>query len=980
MSANTDLETWPYDWQSVEETLDVGTIEAHGHYMLHRALNTKRLIAFVGSGVSMAYGRVTWSELAKLHVETVSRLAGHELAKEQIKGDARMGALVEYIDDLNKEPDKLYNARLSSALHACEQVWRLAAAHHPWLFEQLIDRFGLKAGDDLSEDLSIDGKDSRGEEQGSYLFRQWIKRETLDERLHVRRLVHGWQPNPNVAIGSIADWIPWSVLERYSALTSDYELQRPWAAMEELTSSRHRMLRSGVGKQPQHYAVLFHRHFIEALASTVSRPCDGVPGSEQEGWIQALDAGLDILSAAMRDELEMSGQEYLRPVHGFAVGLALDVARLREHVTRVGQPPAGVPPPKSKRPATRGIRRHEMIPPKHDPLHRLAYHLGIRRYLTTNYDLEIERLFVNMGFEPSQDADVDAPGVDEVEMIGPGGGRTRDIVLTEKSAIDLIDFAANDSPHEFQVVHLHGRATERHDVVVTEADYQKLYVRETASQTAFKEGIEIAFGGNPILFLGLSLSEGDILRPLREFMTGSSRRNRSVVALRDARGDSRELQTFTKTAYARHGVMVIHYGRTRHKRQDEFNWLSDVNQAVLDLVKALKVVAAALRKGDKELTDALDNAAKCRFARDPQPDRPDIWKEPFKSDDGLCDIKFEITVLTVIQSLVAPVAGMAHEAPFGSTRRAALIGFLTDALQRAAERTRTALVSAALNAKLEGLAHSWSRWWAAWRDIPRNRSEHARYERRITSRAVWFRHLDDSGSEPSSAPAPGDGEEQEVRRPDNLVEFHNAVVARAGEPWERRVFLLMGPQGAGKGLAYNTFARHGDKMLNGTRYIGQLLATFSFGMEIASVWDALIGFLDNPVCNPNYLSRGPAQADDEAIDEETVQRRRVLASMSRVDALRRVVSDLPTRLTELLKLIPREPGLEFISRVLVVLNAFDITLGEDGHGKNSEVQQILELLLGAHAKAAPIDLVPGVPRQSDPRLLQVATRRVGRDG
>jgi hypothetical protein len=471
-------------------------------------------------------------------------------------------------------------------------------------------------------------------------------------------------------------------------------------------------------------------------------------------------------------------------------------------------------------------------------------------------------------------------------------------------------------------------------------------------------------------------------------MTGSSRRNRSVIALRDARDEPRKLQTFAKTAYARHGVMVIHYGRTKDGPKEY--WLYEIDKAVCDLVNAIKEVVADLDKDDETLNKALERVGKCEFARDPLGNRPIIWRERFESDDGPCDIRFEIAVLEAIQSLVVPVTRLARHAPSGLPERLALSDFLKVSLQSAAERTRTSLVSNALNAKLEGLGRGWSRWWASWRDLPHDRSKHAHYERRITHRAVWFRHLDDSdadtvpgGSVTDTAPdgigratasdggnagtAPGDGAVRSLRKPENLKAFHEAVLAKnpnsklANVPDSdgRRVFLLVGPQGAGKGFAYNAFARNGDDMVGGPvrEYIGQLFATFSFGMEIASVWDALIGFLDNPMYNPNYLAGEPDDPNDPmAPDTETVHRRLVLASMSRLDALRRVLSDLPARLADILD-NPDLGGPRLIGRVLVVFNAFDIVLNEDGEGKNSEVRQILALLLGRHAEAAPIDLV-----------------------
>lgn len=42
------------------------SIHYHGAVGLYRALNIGRLVAFVGSGVTVAYGRPTWQKLVEV--------------------------------------------------------------------------------------------------------------------------------------------------------------------------------------------------------------------------------------------------------------------------------------------------------------------------------------------------------------------------------------------------------------------------------------------------------------------------------------------------------------------------------------------------------------------------------------------------------------------------------------------------------------------------------------------------------------------------------------------------------------------------------------------------------------------------------------------------------------------------------------------------------------------------------------------------
>ncbi|MFI5022007.1 MAG: SIR2 family protein [Alphaproteobacteria bacterium] len=1007
---------WPYDWQALDRALNIKTIESQGEHLLHRALNIKRLVAFVGSGVSMAYGRVAWSELARLHVETMIDLLSYR--REQ---NDELGALLRYITDLKDRPDELYGDGLYAALQACEQIWQLVAS---WEEDREEDREEDTTFQKLAESFGFDWKEEeqrfgerllKREKRGSYLFRSWIKRETYDELPHAKRLIRGWQvtssepkessgDRPKVTIEALEKrWIPKCIRKAYESLVKNgEEADRAIAsALRELTGSR-RLLRGEVGKQRQDYLIFFKRPFLKALEKA-SKTLDTRP--ELADLVKVFRDVSRLRQTALND------RNYLRPVRGFAVGLALDIARLIETLESNGNvlpspekscdEPIVQSPTASesteiekrqrekteieKRQGKKYVRRSEQIPPDHDPMHGLAYGLGIKRFLTTNYDLEIERLFVNMGFETQEGVDTDGPEIDDVEMVGPAGGRTRDLVLTERSAIDLVDFAASDPPYEFQVVHLHGRATEKHDIVVTEADYQRTYVGETANQTAFKEGIEIAFGGNPILFLGLSLSEGDVLRPLREFMTDSSRRNRSVIALRDGREGELKRQNFARTAYSRHGVHVIHYGRvtSRGNNEEQPYWLDKMHAAIKTFVAEIEALANLIEVGTKQksmkeandesetskaerrrqarnaikgIESALKAIKKIKFKiRETSVDAKRAWSvldRDFESDGARCDIFFEVRILQALQKLTPAVARLGNAEWVDPGQREghcrAVASFLRVCIRSAAERAETAIVTAALNAKLGGLKKSWSDWWRKWRAVPRSRSEDAKYEPLKGDQPIWGRHL---GTEENSKQA-----EKSV-----VLDHFLATVPRTPLGPRRRIFLLIGARGSGKGSVFNAFTQRGKEMLrgptgkpSGKTYAAQFFATFSFSIEIASVWDALLGFLDDPRRNPNLLRPlTPLSGENGKAPEDAQQRRDALKSLPRVDALRRELSELDIRLAGMKKELPSDA----VRRILVVFNAFDILLDEGGEPKNGEIGRIADLLLGPISAGAPLDLV-----------------------
>jgi tetratricopeptide (TPR) repeat protein len=165
--------------------------------------------------------------------------------------------------------------------------------------------------------------------------------------------------------------------------------------------------------------------------------------------------------------------------------------------------------------------------------------------------------------------------------------------------------------------------------------------------------------------------------------------------------------------------------------------------------------------------------------------------------------------------------------------------------------------------------------------------------------------------------------------------------------------MILGPRGSGKGTAYNALAHCGDRLLRDARYVGQFFATFAFSFEIASVWDALLSFLDEPRISPRWFghTRSPnskkgtaGTVPETVLSKDEPQRREALRELARVDALRLTLK----RRCELRK--EKE-------RLLIVFNAFDILLNREGIPKNSEIAQILDLLLGSTSESAPIDII-----------------------
>ena len=71
---------WPYTIHQIDDTLDSVLIEGRGKQLLFKALNSASVTAFVGTGISAAYGRMGWQEWRDEQLLQVEQLAEKFLA------------------------------------------------------------------------------------------------------------------------------------------------------------------------------------------------------------------------------------------------------------------------------------------------------------------------------------------------------------------------------------------------------------------------------------------------------------------------------------------------------------------------------------------------------------------------------------------------------------------------------------------------------------------------------------------------------------------------------------------------------------------------------------------------------------------------------------------------------------------------------------------------------------------------------------
>jgi tetratricopeptide (TPR) repeat protein len=202
------------------------------------------------------------------------------------------------------------------------------------------------------------------------------------------------------------------------------------------------------------------------------------------------------------------------------------------------------------------------------PLRLLAIEWGIRRFITTNYDGEIERGLCAAGFMPTVN------GAPEVQ-----GNQYSVLNFGRHETGQALRFALEGPRRHAAVLHLHGDVADARSLIVTESHYQQLYlddhpVRDLVNNTTFAN-----FAANPVLFVGSDVSEDDVLRPMRQFMSAEGHRSdRMAVALFTSWRGKHDRACRRAQLWLKYGVYSIDVGRAEtasgpSAKDDDELWL-----------------------------------------------------------------------------------------------------------------------------------------------------------------------------------------------------------------------------------------------------------------------------------------------------------------------------------------------------------------------------------------------------------------------
>lgn len=166
--------------------------------------------------------------------------------------------------------------------------------------------------------------------------------------------------------------------------------------------------------------------------------------------------------------------------------------------------------------------------------------LNINRFVTLNYDLELEweafltehsRVAIK-GLDRQTEWETLVPDLGErlLEREVTGRGRVTSEVPPRKDSAQLIDFALGTPDDDGRrILHLHGRVDRPSSMLVTRRDYRDRYWQSGFSKLPFEYGLRLIFSGNPILFIGIGMSEFEVTRSLEQVLSDNP--NRRMVPM-----------------------------------------------------------------------------------------------------------------------------------------------------------------------------------------------------------------------------------------------------------------------------------------------------------------------------------------------------------------------------------------------------------------------------------------------------------------
>ena len=1006
------FDEWIYAEHRIQGGFDRDLISEHGQRQLQRALNSRKLIAVTGSGVSQAYGMPSWSNLLRNTAQLIDGILEELFDPTRRLFNNSIG--IEYRQYLKWAYDNITElhaareaasgdlgekaeaeARIATALadrvvqkEACGESVVAACFNLTSLLEPFIGKNLLQT------DETYDKGDF-------HLYFEIC--ENLYAGLYVFALEAGGEPAVSVrdelhkGRSHLRERLKWQLLDergRCEILFEDIGLRTPY--LEKLYYPRE--IDAGA-PSPHHdlVAALFAQIFFGKIGE--EEVCSFPDPLRHHQRILKIRSALAVSSGELIDNPGQIEARFCKLSPDEQQDLTAEVWTLSSDLAR------------SEHLARETVQKVRVKTPHAlDPIGILARDLRIKRYLTLNYDGEIDRWLEAQGYHeltmPVQREAHAAPADSKPVVLASRSlyddrfsYRAEVLAYEPGAAAHLFTYGADTRDNHIRVLHIHGRCRARQSwLVLSERDYRERYARDDDPRSRSDDAMRLIFNANPLLFLGVGMGEGDILRPLRTYgEIANSLSDRPAIALLPQLNDPEATAIEAAKAMSSYGIYNLYYGSATCQMQADQNAATvelDLLRPLFDLtrsgINALsesrlascdKSIDAVLQKldalkvmlADKKISNIEGSRAHARHLAVNLDQVFDVFAEMRNKKSELADKK----------NVVARV-GM----------RSALSGL------------QSAIITCFFCARLQRLVTDTAEWKNEWSiaPAPRQKFGHARpgsgaghdplhrtvklftptgrdvlkkkAALEVTRHMVLQRNLHEESIEAAlyadKLKLPNGWKRRGAPRSDRfftgapshaIINLRYALSdARLDEPTLARVFIIMGARGAGRGNVFSSLRsdRRFAYLCRGIRIIADPTmnfetdrdaieatkevprAFFSLGSshEIVMVFDRLIDFLERILL-----------ANIEKDEHRDVSRRLKTLQNRRLDRLKEI-------LTVLAKLGARHGGrLVKTKRIVVALNSLSVFYNENGQAKNSQVRRLIETMLSPEYEEAPIDFI-----------------------
>ena len=505
-----------------------------------------------------------------------------------------------------------------------------------------------------------------------------------------------------------------------------------------------------------------------------------------------------------------------------------------------------------------------------DTVNTIFSDLSCSRVITLNYDAQFERwLLDNLKARevPSarpfvelcshNEADRPAHWNPSIEIVSGVRKGAKSVTLNSTNVGELINFGVYNRQYDFQIFHLHGRVDDPENIVLTQRDYQRVYLQEKASRQAFEAAQKVVFHGNDVLMLGIGLSEPDVMRPFRYFATQNiektdSPRSKFVLLPSNYKdGWQRKNDEIAVRNVVQYGIYTIFFGgscfREILKSLDAVT--NDVSKARKSLRKTSEKEPYAKTNGS--IFEATFNERFEKLKRYTNPAGPTeklLLGRSAENGARRSDTETCTALSNVIESLAALSSGN-EENERAHNRLTAVEALLSEIGSQVRSR--------ALVQELKKIKEDSGAWWDAWRHTPHERRAFYHIAaKRISEKEHYLRvrHCPDyptldqgySGFAPVKKAIEAD-RTAVIRSDDNELKRIIVDQDQGSSENGRQILRLSIPRGGGTGTFVNLilksrFQKRIFRREKSEDYRGAFVAHLSFSMEFNSVIKALSRF------------------------------------------------------------------------------------------------------------------------------------------